>query len=63
MPSLGTQIYVTILIAFAWLTFVLVFLAFQTGSSTSQTLLAFLLSGAVAAAAIGLLWVRWALRP
>ncbi len=61
--SLSTRITASILISFAWLLFLLLFLAFGLGSfGVGQTLAILLASGLIAAATIGAMWVRWILR-
>lgn len=61
--SLSTRITSSVLISFAWLAFLLLFLAFGLGSfDVGQTLAILLVSGLVAAGAIGAMWARWILR-
>ncbi len=61
--SLGTRITVSILISFAWLAFLLLFLAVGTASlDLGATLAVLLISGLVAAGAIAGLWARWILK-
>ncbi|MEK6987984.1 MAG: hypothetical protein AABX97_07820 [Candidatus Thermoplasmatota archaeon] len=61
--SLSGRITASILISFAWLAFLLLFLAFGLGSfDVGQTLAILLVSGLVAAGAIGAMWARWILR-
>jgi hypothetical protein len=61
--SLSTRITSSILISFAWLAFLLLFLAFGLDSfGLGRTLAILLVSGLVAAGAIGAMWTRWVLR-
>lgn len=61
--SLSTRITSSVLISFAWLAFLLLFLAFGLGSfDVGQTLAILLVSGLVATGAIGAMWARWILR-
>ncbi len=61
--SLSRRITASILICFAWLGFLLLFLAFGLGSvDVGQALVILLVSGLVAAGAIGAMWARWILK-
>ncbi len=61
--SLSRRITASILISFAWLGFLLLFLAFGLGAvDVGQALVILLVSGLVAAGAIGAMWVRWILK-
>ena len=61
--SLSTRITASILISFAWLGVLLLFLAFGLGSfDVGQTLAILLVSGLIAAGAIGAMWARWILK-
>ncbi len=58
--SLSTRITASILISFAWLAFLLLFLAFGLGSfDIGQSLAILLVSGLIAAGTIGTMWARW----
>lgn len=60
MVSLGTRIYTTVLVAFAWFAFVIAFIAFEGASfSVDQDLAILLASGLVAAGIIAALWLLW----
>jgi hypothetical protein len=63
VATLSTTITVTILVCFAWLAFVLGFLALGSASfGIAQVLAIFFLAGILAIAGIAALWVRWLLR-
>ena len=63
MVALGTRIYTTVLVAFAWFAFVLAFISFEGESfSLDQDLAILLASGLLAAGTIGGLWLYWTLR-
>lgn len=60
MVSLGTRIYTTVLVAFAWFAFLLAFLALGASSYTvDQDLTILLASGLVTIAVLVSLWLRW----
>lgn len=60
MAALGTRIYSTVLVCFAWFAFALAFVTFwATSFSVDQDLAILLASGLVAAAVLGGLWLRW----
>lgn len=60
--SLLTRITGTVLIAFAWLAFLFVFLTFLSGPDVPADLTILLVTGLADAAAIGILWAVWFLR-
>mgnify|MGYP006266690747 CR=1 FL=1 len=60
--SLLVRITGTVLIAFAWFLFLFLYLAFAPGPDVRAELMVLLVAGFVAAAAIGVLWLRWFLR-
>ncbi len=60
--SLLTRIAGTVLIAFAWLGFLFLYLSFWAPPDVSMDLTVLLVTGLVDAAAIGLLWTVWFLR-
>ncbi len=61
--SLSARITASIMVSFAWLGFLLLFLAFGLGAfDVGQTLTILLVSGLVAAGTIGAMWARWILR-
>lgn len=63
MVALGTRIYTTVLVAFAWFAFVIAFISFEGESfSLDQDLAILLVSGLAAAGIIGGLWILWMLR-
>ncbi len=63
MVAIGTRIYTTVLVAFAWFAFVVTFVSFEAGAFTVEEDLSILLvSGLVAAGVIGGLWFFWAIR-
>lgn len=60
--SLLARIAGTVLIAFAWLAFLFVYLTFLAGPDVPADLTVLLVTGVADAAAIGILWVIWFLR-
>lgn len=60
--SLLARIAGTVLIAFAWLGFLALYLVFWASPDISTDLLVLLVTGLVDAAAIGGLWMIWFLR-
>lgn len=60
MARLGTSITVTVLLCFAWLAFVLGFMAVAPpGFDIGQELTIFLVSGIAVAVLIAVIWLRW----
>ena len=57
--SLLTRIAGTVLIAFVWFAFLFLYLTFFAGPDIGTDLTVLLGTGLVAAAAIGILWLRW----
>lgn len=60
--SLLLRISSTVLIAFAWLAFLFLYLTFWAGPNVGADLAVLLVTGIIDAAAIGLLWLRWFLQ-
>lgn len=60
--SLLTRIAGTVLIAFAWLGFLFVYLTFLSSPDIGTELTVLLATGLADAAAIGILWTVWFLR-
>ena len=60
--SLLARIAGTVVIAFAWLAFLFLYLTFWSSTAISTDLTVLLVTGLIDAAAIGILWLRWFVR-
>lgn len=63
MDSLGLRTSATVIAVVGWLAFIVLYLAFYTGSFDFwQKLAVFVASGAIVLGIIAILWIRWALK-
>ena len=62
MNHFGTRVAGTIVAFFAWLAFIVLFLAFGVNFTFWQSLAVFIASGAIVIAIIAVIWIRWALK-